>query len=69
MTHKKLEVQVGFCGGAYKPRYTFGPDELRKAVMYYEGINIGRGYKKRFVVDGKVTRRMLPDNAYCPRRR
>jgi hypothetical protein len=41
-------VQVGRYRGAYKTRYRFVGD-LAKACMYYRGINIGNGYKKRLI--------------------
>ena len=45
----KFEVQIGRGKGAYATRYTFR-GELARAVMYYRGINIGNGYKKRLVM-------------------
>jgi hypothetical protein len=39
-------VQVGRGRGAYATRYSF-KGELARAVMYYNAVNIGRGYKKR----------------------
>jgi len=42
-------VQVGFGPkGAYKTKYSFIGD-LQQAIMYYNCINIGRGYKKRLL--------------------
>lgn len=35
--------------GSYKNRYTIKGD-LRKAVFYYMGINIGNGFKKRLLM-------------------
>lgn len=47
-------VQVGKGNKAgYKTRYTF-KGNFDKARFYYESINIGRGYKKRLVMSGKV---------------
>lgn len=66
---KKFVIEVGFCKGKYAPRYSFTADEEAKAIMYYNGINIGRGYKKRIKVNGKVKARVMPDSAYCPSRR
>ena len=42
-------VQVGRHQGAYKTRYRFqgNPSE---ACLYYRGINIGNGFKKRLLV-------------------
>lgn len=37
--------------GSYKTRYVF-KGNLRQAVFYYVGINIGNGYKKRLVMEG-----------------
>jgi hypothetical protein len=39
-------VQVGKNKSAYKTRYSFRGN-IGQAVAYYNGINIGRGYKKR----------------------
>lgn len=38
-------VEVGKGRGSYKPRYRFGGPA--QAVEYFNGINIGNGYKKR----------------------
>lgn len=32
---------------AYKNKYTL--DKAAQAILYYHGINIGRGYKKRLI--------------------
>jgi len=45
----KFEVQIGRGKGAYATHYSF-KGELARAVMYYNAINIGRGYKKRLVM-------------------
>lgn len=43
-------VQVGrYAKGEYKTRYMFTGD-LKQALFYYVGINIGYGYKKRLVM-------------------
>ena len=42
-------VQVGKGKGSYKTRYRF-IGNIGQAVMYYRGINIGNGYKKRLFV-------------------
>jgi hypothetical protein len=53
----KFTVQSGrYTKGSYKTRYSFTGD-LYSALMYYEGINIGRGYKKRLVMNDKVIAR------------
>lgn len=45
----KFLVQVGRGDkGAYRTHYSF-TGNLAQAVMYFNGINIGRGYKKRLV--------------------
>jgi hypothetical protein len=42
-------VQVGRGSkGSYKTNYRF-VGNLRQAFMYYDAINIGRGYKKRLI--------------------
>lgn len=46
-------VQVGRGKGAYATRYSF-KGELARAVFYYRGINIGRGYKKRLVMPAAI---------------
>jgi hypothetical protein len=53
----KFVVQVGrYTKGSYKTRYSF-VGNICGAMIHYEGINIGRGYKKRLVMDGKVLAR------------
>ena len=42
-------VQVGRGKGSYKTRYSF-KGNLAQAVMHYNGINIGNGYKKRLLM-------------------
>jgi hypothetical protein len=42
-------VQVGRGKSGYTTRFAF-KGELARAVFYYRGINIGRGYKKRLVM-------------------
>lgn len=37
--------------GSYKPRYKI-KGNLAQAVMYYNCINIGHGYKKRLIMVG-----------------
>lgn len=48
-----FQIQVGKGKGSYKTKYTL-VGKFLPAVMYYRCINIGNGFKKRFVVDGKV---------------
>jgi hypothetical protein len=42
-------VQVGRGNRAYATRYSF-TGNLARAVMHYNAINIGKGYKKRLVM-------------------
>ena len=43
-------VEVGrYARGAYKPRYTV--ETPQQGTFYYRAINIGRGYKKRLVLE------------------
>ena len=45
------EVQVRKDKGAWQTRYSFQGQGL-EAVKHYDAINVGAGYRKRFVVDG-----------------
>jgi len=48
-TTTEFLVQVGLGSkGAYKTRYSF-VGNLTQALLYYQSINIGRGYKKRLL--------------------
>ena len=51
--HSRAEflVQVGRGKSSYTTRYTI-IGSLSQAVMYYNGVNIGNGYKKRLVCWG-----------------
>ena len=49
----KFEVQIGRGKGKYQTKYSF-KGNLHQAVMYYRGINIGRGYKKRLVMPDAI---------------
>ena len=42
-------VKVGKGRGSYKTRYSF-KGQLLRALLYYDSINIGNGYKKRILV-------------------
>ena len=42
-------VQIGKDKGSYKTKYRF-VGNLHQAVMYYNAINIGNGYKKRLLM-------------------
>ena len=61
MKSHTFEVQVGKDRGSYTTRYSFVSTSLHnsRAWLYYSSINIGRGYKKRLVRDGKVIARQL----------
>jgi len=54
----KFEVQIGRGSGSYRTKYSFA-GKPGSAVMYYRGVNVGRGYKKRLVAGGKVIARMF----------
>jgi hypothetical protein len=45
-----FKVQIGKKKSAYKDKYKFFGD-LTKAVFYYDCINIGKGFKKRLIID------------------
>ena len=50
-------VQIGrWKKGTYKTKWIIRGDKLAtvQAHMYYRGLNIGNGYKKRLVHNGKV---------------
>lgn len=50
-------VQVGrYAKGSYKPRYHI-VGSLTQAVMYFNCINIGLGYKKRLQMENKTLAR------------
>ena len=42
-------VQIGKGKGSYKTRWSF-KGNLAQAVMYYNGLNVGYGYKKRLLM-------------------
>lgn len=42
-------VQVGYGKGTYKTKYRFVGDLVR-AVLHFNSINVGRGYKKRLLM-------------------
>jgi hypothetical protein len=47
-------VQVGKgAKGAYRTQYSF-KGKLTQAVLYFNGINIGNGYKKRLRMENKT---------------
>ena len=55
-----FSVQVGKGKkGSYKTRYAF-KGNLGQAVIHYNGVNVGNGYKKRLMMSSKVLHRILP---------
>lgn len=51
-------VQLGRGSGSYKTRWSFKGD-LRQAVFYYCGLNVGRGYKKRLQMEDRTLARQF----------
>ena len=47
-TQSLFLIQVGKNKSTYKTQYTIKGD-LQQALIYYNGINLGNGYKKRLV--------------------
>lgn len=45
----QIEIQLGRGRGAYKTKLTFSALQFGRAVMHYNALNIGNGYKKRLV--------------------
>lgn len=56
-TASKFQVQIGKDKSKYENMYVF-TGQFSVAVSYYNSINIGNGYKKRLLLDGKVIARM-----------
>lgn len=54
----KYQVQVGRYDSRYENVYVFYGNHTQ-AWLYFQSINIGNGYKKRLLVDGKVAARQL----------
>lgn len=53
----EFRIQVGKGPkGAYKTQHIF-TGNLAQAVHWYNGINLGNGYKKRLLMEGKVLAR------------
>lgn len=50
-------VEVGRYKGSYKLRYRFSNEN--QAIMYFNAINIGNGYKKRLLKNGKIIARYI----------
>lgn len=65
MSTHTFEVQVGRdtrnSRGSYKTRYKFtsSTSVSSQALLYYHSINLGNGYKKRLLKDGKVIDRQF----------
>lgn len=54
---KKYAVQLGKDQGSY--RTVLSTDNAAQASLYYRGYNVGRGYKKRLLENGKVVARVI----------
>ena len=56
-------VQLGKNKSSYKTRWTFHDDCFHKAenraILYYRGLNVGYGYKKRLVKEDKDGRHVI----------
>lgn len=55
-TESKFKVQIGKDKSKYENMYVF-IGQFHVAVSYYNSVNIGHGYKKRLLLDGKVIAR------------
>lgn len=51
-------IQVGYKKGSYNTRYKI-VGNFAQAVLYYRGINVGKGYKKRLVMPACTLRPVL----------
>ena len=51
-------IQVGKDKGSYKTKYKF-VGKLIQAVIYYRGVNVGNGYKKRLLMPSCSKRPVL----------
>ena len=49
------EVQVGKQGGKYKTKLS--TNKKSQALLHYEGWNVGKGYRKRLLLNGKTQQR------------
>lgn len=54
----KFIVEVGRYKGKYSPRYTF-VGNVNMATFYYSCVNVGLGYKKRFVIQNGDERKVV----------
>lgn len=50
-------IQIGRYKSAYKTRYA--TEKESQAYLLYKGLNIGYGYKKRLVLNGKTILRYI----------
>lgn len=49
-SNSEFHVQIGKGSkGSYRTLLKFQGDEFTRGFMYYRGINVGNGYKKRLV--------------------
>ena len=58
--HKIMDeflIQVGRYKGAYKTRHVLKGEN--QAILWFNAINIGNGYKKRLLKNGKVIARVI----------
>ena len=54
-----IVVQVGKGKGKYTSSYTYQGSSFNRAAHHYVSINIGNGYKKRFLIGNKVVARCI----------
>lgn len=60
----KFHVQTGRgLKGKYATRYTF-TGNLVQALLWYNGINIGPGFKKRLVMSGGFSKVVITRSSY-----
>lgn len=50
-------VEIGRYDGAYKVRWSF--DNWNQAALYFNGLNVWYGYKKRIRYNGQTLARVL----------
>jgi hypothetical protein len=51
------KVQIGRYKSAYKTRWSF--TNKVQAILYFNALNVGNGYKKRLLCNDKVVARVL----------
>lgn len=44
-----IDIQLGKNKSSYKTKHSFNAAEFSRAIMIYNGYNIGNGYKKRLI--------------------